>query len=649
MVALSPLAGAGWQFFGNNGLPLAGGKLYTYAAGTTTPLAAYTSISGATPHTNPIVMDSAGRVPSEIWLTTSAAYKFVLKTSADVEIWTKDNISGIADAADLAAFVTYTDLASTATGEGAQLVGFKQTGTGAVASTVDAKLKESVSVKDFGATGDGTSDDTAYIQAALNYAAPRGYTVYFPPGTYRTTATVGFTRTDTQRFGVRIVGSGTIFTTILADHNSGPVLALNRSNALVQDITLSASAARTAGAAGSTNPNCGLLMEAPDTASAAVSLMSIIRTRVISQPSHGIVHVGLMIESYYEQALCQNNLGHGFVFDGGQMTARSNQIYPGLVTLSNCWAIDNTGHGLKIGDPVDASAALPVRFLMLNFECAGNAETAGVRLSADEAWVRGYNITFDTCAMGTLTAAVTGCIRFAGENLQVRNQRAVNTTHTLRLEQDHVLTTTYGIRVDGLRVLNKAQNPAIIVSNLVNVRDINVSTYGVADNITKMFTTGAVRAFWNLVEPVASAVTTTTQSVNNTTTLVDATELAVYLRRFDNVFFEAVIRHSGNSTANIKLAFNAPGSSTIKWDNTQSIYVDATGAVTVSSAEVNKNVSRAFGANADVRTITIRGWVEMTSTSGPLQLRFAQNTATAVDTSILPGSTLRVLRANTNE
>jgi len=129
MVALSPLAGAGWQFFTSNGVPLAGGKLFTYSAGTTTPRATFTSSSGGTAHANPIILDSAGRVPSEVWLTASAAYKFTLKTAVDVEIWTKDDISGIATAADLDGYVTKAELASTASGEGGDLVGLTDGGT----------------------------------------------------------------------------------------------------------------------------------------------------------------------------------------------------------------------------------------------------------------------------------------------------------------------------------------------------------------------------------------------------------------------------------------------------------------------------------------------------------------------------------------
>ena len=94
-VFLSPVGGAAAQFFTNSGVILSGGKLYTYAAGTTTPQVTYTSSSGNTNHTNPIILDSAGRVPGgEIWLNLSP-YKFLLKDSNDVLIGTYDNISGI--------------------------------------------------------------------------------------------------------------------------------------------------------------------------------------------------------------------------------------------------------------------------------------------------------------------------------------------------------------------------------------------------------------------------------------------------------------------------------------------------------------------------------------------------------------------------
>ena len=91
-ISLSMYAGAGAQFFDNNGVPLNGGLIYTYDAGTTTPASTYTDSSAVTNNTNPIVLDSAGRTPAQIWLTAGSSYKFILKTSAGVTIKTDDNI-----------------------------------------------------------------------------------------------------------------------------------------------------------------------------------------------------------------------------------------------------------------------------------------------------------------------------------------------------------------------------------------------------------------------------------------------------------------------------------------------------------------------------------------------------------------------------
>jgi microcystin-dependent protein len=93
-VNLSPIGNA-QQFFDNNGIPLNGGLLYTYQAGSTTALATYTDINGAIPNSNPIVLDASGRLANEIWLTYGFNYKFVLKNSVGSTIGTYDNIYGI--------------------------------------------------------------------------------------------------------------------------------------------------------------------------------------------------------------------------------------------------------------------------------------------------------------------------------------------------------------------------------------------------------------------------------------------------------------------------------------------------------------------------------------------------------------------------
>lgn len=181
-VFLSPVGGAGAQFLDNNGNPLTGGKLYTYSSGTTTPKVTYTTSAGTpgTEHTNPIVLDAAGRVSGsgEIWLTASAAYKFVLKNSADVLLATWDDVSGISN-------LSFPIDSSNVT--------YDPPFTGGSSSTVEQKLAQTISVKDFGAVGDGVVDDTTAIQNAINVAindSATGGNVYFPPGTYLVTDTL---------------------------------------------------------------------------------------------------------------------------------------------------------------------------------------------------------------------------------------------------------------------------------------------------------------------------------------------------------------------------------------------------------------------------------------------------------------------------
>ena len=216
-VNFSPFAGAGAQFFDNSGSILSGGLLYTYQAGSTTPQATYTTLAGITANTNPIVLDSAGRTPQEIWLLNGYSYKFVLKTSAGVLIGTYDNIPTFStnlpilnDASSIAYEQGYTVNAGSfvtgstylisfvgttnfvAIGAASNTVGVffvatgagSGTGTAKLSRTVQAKLQESVSVLDFGADPTGVADSTASFLAASD-AQVNGATILIPPGTYK--------------------------------------------------------------------------------------------------------------------------------------------------------------------------------------------------------------------------------------------------------------------------------------------------------------------------------------------------------------------------------------------------------------------------------------------------------------------------------
>lgn len=230
-VNLSPVGGVAAQFFNNDGVPLAGGLIYTYLAGTSTPAATYTTGTGNIEHTNPIVLDSAGRVPTgEIWLTDSIAYKFVIKDANLTLIGTYDNIVGINSN-----FVNYTSSQEIQTATQGQttftlntmvyqpgtnsisvfvngskqinVVNYNETSAsvitfvdglndgdlvnfttsiinnvgsvdasqvtynppfnGAVSTNVEAKLAQFINAKDFGVVGDGITDDYDAFVAAV--------------------------------------------------------------------------------------------------------------------------------------------------------------------------------------------------------------------------------------------------------------------------------------------------------------------------------------------------------------------------------------------------------------------------------------------------------------------------------------------------
>jgi hypothetical protein len=169
----------GKQSFQNSvGVPLVGGKLFTYAAGTNTPKATYTDAAGLVPNANPVVLDARG----EALVYWSGAYKVVLKDALDVVIWTVDDVSG-ADVLDAALRADLANNASAA--KGAAMVAFLRS-LQYPGGTVGYKLRQITSVKDFGAIGDGVADDTA----AMNAAHATGLLIYYPAGDYKFTPTI---------------------------------------------------------------------------------------------------------------------------------------------------------------------------------------------------------------------------------------------------------------------------------------------------------------------------------------------------------------------------------------------------------------------------------------------------------------------------
>ena len=145
-----------FKFLDANGSPAAYHLLYTYAAGSLTPKPTWKNQDQSTANTNPITLDAKGECL--LWLDSGQEYKFVLKTPLGSVISTDDNISG-------AYYALSKDIEAST---GSSLVGFVQSGAGAVKTDVQTELRQRVSVFQYGAIGDGVANDTAAIQACYS-------------------------------------------------------------------------------------------------------------------------------------------------------------------------------------------------------------------------------------------------------------------------------------------------------------------------------------------------------------------------------------------------------------------------------------------------------------------------------------------------
>ncbi len=450
-----------------------------YLAGTTT-LATLYSDNGITLRTNPFLSASNGQVA---FYAANGLYDLVVTKTGYESVY----ISGI-ELDDL--------LASSGSGS----VGYLPAGTGAVARTVQGKLREAVSVSDFGAVGNGVADDTAAIQTAITAVKNTSKQLFFPAGSYRVTSSLvmdavgmsfmgagggGNARSATGSAGVVGTGSNVSATQIIGDFNGGAVIRIKAQGCKVSDMTISRSAS--AYAASFAVVDAGVMVCPDDAVGYQTTRKAyLLNLRVMNTNGDGILFANDVVNSMAENCEVNCVKGSGFVVAGGSYLSFTNRSQPGMVTLLNCTSCWTGGHGLRVGGgtaEVDATDS-PYRVTAIQFEAFyNNIITANCISSPAVAnlYLSGFTHTLISSAFDgsvefpsrTPTNA-TAVIR--GTNIKLINHRMIQCTAPgayIVAAPAWQGSTSRGIEITGLYIVNSISggagyfNPAINIASSV--------------------------------------------------------------------------------------------------------------------------------------------------------------------------------------
>ncbi len=164
-----------------------GGSILTYAAGTLTPLATYTTAAGDVANPTTITIPASGYVP--VWGGAGLSYRFIVKDATGVTVYDQDNITDASSSAEAGIDALTADLASVASvSVGAGMIGYS--GGAYAAGTIGAAVKRfDPSLPPWNADKTGAVDASTAIQACADAAGTGGLLV-FSPGTYRINSTI---------------------------------------------------------------------------------------------------------------------------------------------------------------------------------------------------------------------------------------------------------------------------------------------------------------------------------------------------------------------------------------------------------------------------------------------------------------------------
>ena len=229
-----------FQGLGFGGLPLPGGKLFSYVAGTSTPQATYTDSTQGTPNTNPVILNANGQ--AAVWLDPTLTYKFKLTDYFGNQIYVTDQVQGSLTATALSVILTQ------------QFIGkflYPQTAAELAATITPVNFSYPPgNVLRYGTnTSPGTTDMSAAFQSAFNQQSSGGAPIYVPSGVYIISSVIS----TTTAAPFYMYGDGMGKTRIAKHVDADCFVVTNSSSAFnqitIENLTISADAVMSSGSA----------------------------------------------------------------------------------------------------------------------------------------------------------------------------------------------------------------------------------------------------------------------------------------------------------------------------------------------------------------------------------------------------------------
>ena len=238
----------------------------------------------------------------------------------------------------------------------------------------------------YGAVGDGVTDDTVAIQAAIDSLTDGGV-IFFPQGTYITSSVL---TVDVEGVVLKGAGGNAGVSEIEGTHTSDAIIRIKKRSCGVIGLKLSANATRFAAA---TTTGHGIWIESADVAATGASRPLVRDVWIVGQPTDGI-YTGCGIEhALFDTVTVHDSQRHGFYMDDGTGSGRTNKDRrPFEVTLNRCRAMECAGNALLLGTNGDTSTP---RYCNFNqFEALSCCWDAVARVEDYQVILRGMDTIF---------------------------------------------------------------------------------------------------------------------------------------------------------------------------------------------------------------------------------------------------------------